>query len=695
VSRNPRLADVESPYLAEAASQPVDWHPWSEGAFEKAREEDKPVIVDSGAIWCHWCHVMDHESYEDPQTAELINEHFVPIKLDRDERPDVDRRLQNAVGAITGRGGWPLTAFLTPEGDVYYGGTYFPREPKRGMPSFRQVLTQAAELYNDEQEKAIEQASRIREALAGGDEPAPGQATRDKLEAAIEDALTKYDPAQGGFGDQPKFPHATTMALLLDRVLATGNDERLFDPVAHTLEAMGEGGIFDHLAGGFHRYSTDGAWHVPHFEKMLYDNGLLAGLYAQASATADCVGDGRAGQFASLARETGRFLREVLEQRPHGGFGGSQDADRPPDEEGPLSPEDLEEGNYFTWTLDEVENVLDGDELEIANLYFGVQADGDVRHTPDRNVLHVVSDASAIAEGTDRSEEEVQTLIDSVRERLAQARAKRKAPPVDPTVYAGWNGLAIEGLAQAGAIIDDESALEAAQRAADRLIEEAFDPDRGFAHALSETGPRVWGLAGDQVNMLAGLVDLYNVTQDQRYLDVADQTGRVLVDQFVTDEGQLLFNADEDKPAPQGDQPTPAPAAQAALHLPRLARLTGEDGYRAEAETLLEAQLGRSEKLGGIHGATLHRALAAHLDESPHVVVTGEGPDARELLDAAAALPVGTKTVLAAPAPDEPGVPEEARATAGSFDEPRAIVCRDRACQVAQTPNKLREIVLR
>jgi uncharacterized protein YyaL (SSP411 family) len=637
---------------------------------------------------------MDHESYEDPETAELINELFVPVKLDRDERPDVDRRLQQAVGAITGRGGWPLTAFLTPDGDVYFGGTYFPREATRNMPAFKDVLRKASDLYQQDTDQAEGQAEKIKQALASRTGAAPGEVDPELVDEAVRSIVSAYDPAHGGFGREPKFPQATALELLIEQVGEDPADDGAWEAAVHTLEAMREGGIWDHLAGGFHRYSTDAEWHVPHFEKMLYDQAQLAAAYAVAGRRAQLLDDHRAPVLVDTARQTRGFVREVLE-REEGGFGGSMDADRRPDAEGPVDREDMEEGDYFTWTLDEVREVLDDEQdVKLVRLAYGVEERGDMNHAPDRNVLHQVADPEDIAAGTGDSPAEIAEELERIRGQLFRARREREQPPVDPTVYADWNGLAIQALLRLDALHEDPPARKAALRALDRLLGEAFEPDEGFAHAVSEEGPRVWGLVEDQANLLAALIEAYNATQEERYLEALRQTAEVIVDGFVREDGLVRFNREEDEPAPPGDQPTPSASAQIALQLPRVARLTGEERYREVGRDVLDAVAGRVDEIGGLQTATLVRAARAHLEEPPHVVVTGDPDEAEAFLERARRAPVATLTVLHADEPQRDGVPDEARQAARTFvDESVAIVCRGRACQVAEEPAEVDELL--
>ncbi|HLA25330.1 MAG TPA: DUF255 domain-containing protein, partial [bacterium] len=332
MSRN-ELDRAQSAYLLGAAHQPVHWLPWSEAAFARAQAEDKPILMDIGAVWCHWCHVIDHESYDDPAVAAIINEHFVAIKVDRDERPDIDARYQHAVSAITGQGGWPLTAFLTPEGKVFYGGTYFPPDDAYGRPGFKRVLLSVAAYYRDRKDEAVEAAAQLHRQLAAMLKPSVGGALDPgHLNAAVTSIVRQYDSAHGGFGGAPKFPHTPTLELLLRRAFRTGEPDFL-GIVTRTLEQMARGGMRDHLGGGFHRYSTDARWIVPHFEKMLYDNAGLLAAYVQAwQATERPL-------FRTVAAETAGFLLTVLSDSTRGGFYGSQEAD--------VGPHD--DGSYFTW----------------------------------------------------------------------------------------------------------------------------------------------------------------------------------------------------------------------------------------------------------------------------------------------------------------------------------------------------------
>jgi uncharacterized protein YyaL (SSP411 family) len=383
-----RLADQQSAYLRSAKDQPVDWYPWGTEAFERAAQESKPVLLDIGAVWCHWCHVMDHESYEDPALAELLNRDWICIKVDRDERPDVDARYQRAVQALTAQGGWPLTAFLTPQGEVFYGGTYFPPDGRHGRPGFRTVLTELTRLFHDNPEKVREQAHVIMQHLeASRPLLQAGKLTSELLGRAADAMAKPFDFRHGGFGTQPKFPHPGTCDFLLSRWHDTG-EPWAAEIVQRTLTGMARGGIRDHLGGGFHRYSVDQRWIVPHFEKMSYDNAELLRVYVRAAA-ADLPARGIAATTGAIAQEqalyeeviegTVQWIREVMSD-PDGGYYASQDADVGPDDD----------GDYFTWTPEEAQAALDAEEWQVLSRRYDIDDTGEMHHNPRKNVYHAL-----------------------------------------------------------------------------------------------------------------------------------------------------------------------------------------------------------------------------------------------------------------------------------------------------------------
>src|SRR6201996_6383770 len=410
------LAKAASAYLRSAMHQPVEWQGWGEAAFEKAKAADKPILLDIGAVWCHWCHVMDRESYESAATAKIINDHFVAVKVDRDERPDVDTRYQAAVSAISGQGGWPLTAFLTPEGKPYFGGTYFPPSDQHGRPGFQRVLLTMAEAFQNRRDEVNESAGSVMAAIEHnesfmGRSGNPGPELVAKLVAST---LKQFDSRSGGFGSQPKFPHSGAIDLLLDvssrvSTVAGADGEAAKTAAMVTLQKMSRGGIYDHLAGGFHRYSVDERWVVPHFEKMSYDNSELLKNYVHAFQTFV------EPEFARVAKDMMRWMDEWLTDRERGGFYASQDAD--------VSLDD--DGDYFTWTREETAAVLTEDELAVAGLYFDIGEMGDLHHTSKKNGVHVKYIVEEVAQKLARDAAAVRSDLEAARKKLYAARLER------------------------------------------------------------------------------------------------------------------------------------------------------------------------------------------------------------------------------------------------------------------------------
>lgn len=621
-----RLANARSPYLRSAAHQPVHWYPWCEEAFERARREDKPILLDIGAAWCHWCHVMDHESYEDPEVAAILNEHFVAIKVDRDERPDLDVRFQNAVSAISGQSGWPLTAFLTPDGRVFYGGTYFPKEDRFGRPGFKRVLLSVAETYRKERERTVTFAQRLAEELrrsqtATGREPLSG----DLVERCLDDVARAFDIRHGGFGSAPKFPHASALDLLLYHWWHR-REEWMEVVLVRTLEAMARGGIYDQLGGGFHRYSTDARWIVPHFEKMLPDNAALLATYARAYAVL------RRPLFEAVAQGTAAFLLDVL-QDPEGGFGASQDAD--------VGPGD--DGDFFTWTLDEARAVLEPDELEVVRLRFDLHEAGEMHHDPRRNVLWVAAEVPEIAVRLKMDPARVAELLESAVRKMRIARAERPAPSVDRTLYANWNGMAIQALLTAHQVLQDERLVDAALWALNRFLLRGYSEELGFPHALSDpTGPRT---LDDQVQMGRALLASYQLTADPYALQVARELAALLDREYRDPAEGGYFDVPRaaargpglDLPyKPLQDAPTPGANAVAALFFQDLAQLVGEARYQERAQEILEVFSGPASR-HSYFAATYFLALSRHLQPGAHVVVVGDrrDPVAQALFEAA------------------------------------------------------------
>lgn len=664
-----RLGTASSAYLRGAAHQPVDWLPWSDEAFARAKAEDKPLLLDIGAVWCHWCHVIDHESYDDPDVAKIINANFVAVKVDRDERPDIDARYQNAVSAITGQGGWPLTVFLTPEGKVFYGGTYFPKDDAYGRPGFKRVLLSVANYYRDNREEAVKAAEQLHHQITAAINPAPAVGTLDPalLDVALASVRRVFDPVEGGFGGAPKFPHASTIELLLRRRGRTHADD-LLEMVTRTLEKMARGGIHDQIGGGFHRYSTDARWIVPHFEKMLYDNAGLLENYAHAYQATG------APTFAAVARDTADFMASVLYDAERGGFYGSQDAD--------VGPHD--DGSYFTWTEAEAKSILTDAEFAVIAEYYHLRGPGEMPHT-GRHVLFIDRDPDVIAAVTHREPGEVVLLIGSARRKLSAARNTRQTPFVDTAVYANWNGMAISAFLAASVALGAPAYRDLGLRALDRFIREAYDTRSGFAHVL---GGLPVGLVDDQVQMAQALLDAYEISGHSRYLALARETIDLALRDFWDDPGFLDVRKgarDTALDVPYKslqDAPTPSSNAVGALVLLRLSRLLGTASYRAVAERLLTAYA-PGLAAHGLHSSTLFIALEDLLHEPAHVAIVGARGDPRTQALHAAALAAWRPGKLISHHEDgqeDIPVPEVARAMRIRASAPTAFVCAGTAC---------------
>jgi uncharacterized protein len=633
--------------LRSAVHQPVNWHEWGQAAFERAAREDKPVLLDIGAVWCHWCHVMDRESYEDPSLAKIVNEHYVAIKVDRDERPDVDSRYQAAVSAISGQGGWPLTAFLTPDGKPYFGGTYFPREDRYGRPGFDRVLLTMAEVWKTRRAEAMESAESVVAAIEHGETFArrAGSLTLEIVDKLVASAVKQFDPRHGGFGSQPKFPHPAAIDLLIDVAARTGNvDAR--EAAVVTLEKMAHGGVYDQLAGGFHRYSVDERWVVPHFEKMLYDNAGLLANYVHAFQTFVDA------EMARVARDILRWLDATMTDRERGGFYASQDAD--------LSLDD--DGDYFTWTRDEAVAVLTADEMAIAAPYYDIGELGDMHHNPAKNVLHRKFTLEEIAKQSGREADEVEALIASAQKKLLEARLQRPTPYIDRTIYTSWNAMAVSAYLDAARVLDVREAKEFALKTLDRLLREAWDSQVGLAHVVSysegSVGQRVAGVLDDYAFLVHAALDGWEATGTRRYYDAAMEIGEAMVARFYDTTGGGFFDTDQTAGRTEGalgvlaarrkplqDSPTPAGNPAAAAALLRLEALSGRADFREKAEDTLENFAGIVEHFG-LYAGTYGLALELLLLPPVQVVVIGAGAEARKLAAMATARYAVNKRVI-------------------------------------------------
>ncbi len=643
------LGSASSSYLRSAAHQPIRWRQWGAEAFDSAKKDDKPILLDIGAVWCHWCHVMDRESYESSDIAAVVNEHFVAVKVDRDERPDVDARYQAAVQAMSGQGGWPLTVFLTSDGRPFFGGTYFPPDDKFGRPGLKRVLLAIAQAYREKRTEVLESAGAVMAAISQSEDFGNrGGEIKPQLPARIVDAAkTMFDRRYGGFGDAPKFPHPGALDLVIDQYARTADDD-LRALLTLTLGRMAKGGVYDQLGGGFHRYSVDEKWIVPHFEKMAYDNSELLKNYVHAyQATGDPF-------FAHIAGDIIRWMDAVLSDREHGGFYASQDAD--------ISLED--DGDYFTWSLAEAAAVLSEDELRVAALHYDIGDVGEMHHDPARNVLWVSAGSPEIAARTGLDPDRVRELLDAAKRNMLAARATRPTPFIDKTIYVSWNALCISAYL-AASVLGLPGVRRFGLRSLDRVLAAGWDAESGELQHVIQYGdanaakgaPR--GLLDDYAFLASACLDAYEGTSDLSYFRFARQIADALLARFYDQEHGGFFDtplpsfaaADNVLGAltarrkPFQDSPTPAGNPAAAIALLRLFHLTEDARYRDAAERALRLFAAFGEQFG-IFAATYGIATRIFTTAAAQVVIIGEGEAADALHQAALAPYLIGKSVL-------------------------------------------------
>ncbi len=568
-----RLVFTSSPYLLQHARNPVDWYPWGEEAFEKARREDKPIFLSIGYSTCHWCHVMEHESFEDADIAAYLNEHFVSIKVDREERPDVDHIYMTVCQAMTGSGGWPLTIFMTPEKKPYYAGTYFPKDDRFGRPGFMRVLTTMQDAWHNDRQKVLSIGEQLQQQLSSAMQGEDGDIPSDALDRAVRNFKANYDEEFGGFGAAPKFPMGHTLSFMLRRATAAV-DEKLQDMVENTLLRMYRGGIWDHLGGGFSRYSVDQKWLVPHFEKMLYDNALLLMAYVDAYQVTGKE------EYKTIALEIVQYVRRDMTDA-NGMFFSAENADS----EG-------EEGKFYVFTRAEFDEVL-GSEAPAMAEYFGMTKEGNFEH--GNNILHIAGDPQAWAQRHELSAGQAAKRIASAKEKLFAVRAKRVYPSLDDKLLVSWNGLMISALAQAGQAFDDAGLTAMAQRAADTILDRLLQKDGTLLHRMRKGKAGIPGFLEDYAFFSWGLIDLYEATFETRYLGHAFSLTEKMLTLFHDEaNGGLFFTAAGAeklivRTKESHDGATPSGNSVAAYNLVRLSRMTGNTAYEQRAQEILRA----------------------------------------------------------------------------------------------------------
>jgi uncharacterized protein YyaL (SSP411 family) len=599
-----RLINETSPYLLQHAHNPVDWYPWGDEAFDRAKAEDKPVLVSIGYSACHWCHVMEHESFEDAAVAAVQNEHFISIKVDMEERPDVDQIYMNFVQMTTGRGGWPMNVFLTADKRPFFGGTYFPPAPRYGMPSWQQILMSIAEAYKNKRDELENSANEIVGELRRMSivEAAAGALSVDMLDAARASFVRTFDSVNGGFGGAPKFPAAMSLEFLLRYHRRTGDDMAL-SMVTHTLDKMASGGIYDHLGGGFHRYAVDGIWLVPHFEKMLYDNAQLARLYLHAYQVTG------KNLYKRIAIETLEYVRrEMLDES--GGFYSTQDADS----EG-------EEGKFFLWTREEIFSNLGEAEAKEFCEYFDVTPEGNFE---GMNILNIRQPNAFAAE-------RVFATIDASRKRLFAEREKRIKPGRDEKILTAWNGLMLAAFADAAGVLDNAEYFEIARRNAEFILTQ-LQKDGRLLRTWKDGAAKLNGYVEDCANVADGLIVLFQVSGKIGYLAEAKRLADLLITEFWdVDNGGFFFTSNDHEELVVRnkdffDNATPSGNSVAADVLLRLAKLTGDDKYERFAVTVLRLAASQIRN----HPQGFGRALSAvefYLAPAKEIVILGDRAD--------------------------------------------------------------------
>ena len=611
-----QLSNESSPYLLQHASNPVNWYAWGPEALELARSEDKPIFLSIGYSACHWCHVMEHESFENETIAGTLNDHFVSIKVDREERPDLDQIYMNAVQMISGRGGWPMSVFLTPEGKPFFGGTYWPPSERMGMPGFDQVLSSIIDAWNARREQADQQAEQLVERLgeigmiAGSGE----HASLELLWNAGSELQQSGDRVRGGFGDAPKFPHSMALQLLM-RICYRRPSEDLLQVVKLNLDRMAHGGIYDHLAGGFARYSVDADWLVPHFEKMLYDNALLVDAYLDGYLL---TGD---KEYARVATETLDYQLNYMTDS-EGGFHSSEDADS----EGV-------EGKFYVWSPAEIQQVLGEEAAERFCLVYDVSEKGNFEGTSILNLPRTI-EQSAREQGWD--EAELREELAESRARLLEVRDKRIRPGKDDKVLASWNGLMIHSMARAAGILDDEKYLEAAASAARFVLEKMCRPDGRLLHCWRAGEAKVDGFLDDYANMANALVTLYEASFDEYWIDQAVRLGEIIIEQFCDPgDGGFFYTANDHETLIARnkeifDNATPSSSAMTAMALGRLGKLCGNRVFLDASEEILRQGTGVMQR-SAIGGAQLLNVLDMILGPTPEIVILGDSEDAETI----------------------------------------------------------------
>ena len=614
-----RLINETSPYLLQHAHNPVDWYPWSTEAFERAKKEDKPVFLSIGYSTCHWCHVMERESFTNERIAEIMNEHFISIKVDREQRPDVDAVYMDAVRMMTGSGGWPLSVFLTPDGKPFYGGTYFPPADMYGRPGFERILLSIADAWKNKREQLLGSAGRISEVLSGLSEQTGRQKlSTDILKGAYYYFQNTFDTAYGGFGGAPKFPQPTNLSLLLCYWQRTA-DEPSLEMVEKTLDAMAKGGIYDHIGGGFHRYATDARWLIPHFEKMLYDQALISKVYLQTYQIT------KKQEYATTAGEIFDYVMRDMTDAA-GGFYSAEDADS----EG-------KEGAFYIWDQKQIASILSKDETQIFSAYYGVTEEGNFEE--GKTILNITTSLEELEKKFQKDRVTIVNILTTARSKVFKERENRIRPYKDDKVIAAWNGLMVSSLAYGGVILQEESYIKAAEHAADFVLDTLHKSGRLMRYYRNGHVVEL-AFINDYAFMIIGLLDLYEATFDARWLIKAKELSEQMIELFADNErgGFFLTGKDSEKliarTKPGTDGAIPSGNSVAALALLKLGRLTMNQYFTEQGTKVLEAFSQQLEHSPAYSSAMLI-ALNFWLGPTQEIVIAGDAdtPYTKQMLN--------------------------------------------------------------
>jgi len=670
-----RLIDATSPYLRQHAHNPVDWYPWGEEALAKARDEDKPIFLSIGYSACHWCHVMERESFENEEIAALMNQFFINVKVDREERPDLDEIYMNAVIALAGQGGWPMSVFLTPDRKPFYGGTYYPPRDMMGRPGFPTVLLGVAKAWAERRDEVNATATDLTgfvKAQLTGLVPPEGAVSVDLLDAAAAELAKHYDAVDGGWGDAPKFPSSASVALLFRQSQRTG-DEHGVKMALHTLEAMADGGMYDHLGGGFHRYSVDAQWLVPHFEKMLYDNAQLAPVYIEAWQLTDNP------RFAEVAKDVFRYVLRDM-QSPEGGYYSSEDADS----EG-------KEGLFYTWRADEIDEVLGPDDGALFKAAYTIRGDGNFSsheaYHAGENIPHRTTDWAEIAKAGEMTPEALETRLGALREKLIARRDTRVRPGLDDKIITAWNGMMISAVAQGYRAFGEAALRDSALRAADFARKHLYDGEDLYRTHRAGTS-QLPGYLDDYAWLALAFVDCYEITFDREWLERADRLVQRMNHHFWDEDSGLFWYTGPQhgelivRARPTYDGAEPSGNSMAALALLRLATHLDSEDYRDQALQMLEAAQGFLAR--GPRGyLRMLLALDVYLHPGWEIVLAGD-PSALPFQEMIRVIGENfTPNGILAHVPTDGEVPDSALfAGKKALDgEPTAYLCRNYACE--------------